>query len=89
MVTPNQRRRVAGTLQERFGVSERRACRLIGQARSTQRLAAPVPDDEEEQLRAWLRDFSTRRPRWGWRRAATGLREEGWTVNNKRIRRLW
>jgi len=76
-------------LQERFGVSERRACRLIGQARSTQRLAAPVPDDEEERLRVWLRDFSTRRPRWGWRRAATGLREEGWTVNNKRIRRLW
>ena len=48
MVTPNQRRRVAGMLMERFGVSQRRACRLIGQARSTQRLAPPVPDDEEE-----------------------------------------
>lgn len=89
MVTPNQRRRVAGMLMERFGVSQRRACRLIGQARSTQRLAAPVLDDEEERLRAWLREFSTRRPRWGWRRAAVGLREEGWRVNNKRVRRLW
>ena len=41
MVTPNQRRRVVGMLMERFGVSQRRACRVVGQARSTQRLARP------------------------------------------------
>jgi len=29
------------------------------------------------------------RPRWGWRRAAVQARQEGWRVNNKRIRRLW
>lgn len=34
-------------LQQRFGVSERRACRVVGQARSTQRLPAPVPSDVE------------------------------------------
>jgi putative transposase len=89
MVTPNQRRRVVGMLVERFGVSQRRACRLVGQARSTQRLEQPIPDDDEEQIRVWLREFSKRRPRWGWRRAATGLREAGWRVNNKRVRRLW
>src|SRR5690348_9557381 len=44
---------------------------------------------EEAELRAWLRTFSTDRPRWGWRRAATMARRAGWTVNNKRIRRLW
>ena len=54
----------------RPGVSERRACRVVGQARSTQRLPAPIPGDEELALRAFLRDFSLRRPRWGWRRAA-------------------
>jgi len=37
----------------------------------------------------WLRDFSVRRPRWGWRRAADGARREGWRVNNKRVQRLW
>jgi putative transposase len=89
MVTPNQRRRVAGMLMERFGVSQRRACRVIGHARSTQRLPPPLPDDEEERLRAWLRDFSKRRPRWGWRRAADALRREGWRINHKRVRRLW
>jgi len=44
---------------------------------------------EEAELRAWLRRFSTDRPRWGWRRAAKVARRAGWQVNDKRIRRLW
>ena len=40
-------------------------------------------------MRAWLRGFSTDRPRWGSRRAAKMARRAGWQVNNKRIRRLW
>ena len=76
-------------LREQFGVTERRACRVVGQPRSTQRLAPPVPSDEELALRSFLRDFARRRPRWGWRRAATEARAAGWAVNNKRIHRLW
>jgi putative transposase len=76
-------------LQQRFGVSERRACQVIGQNRSTQRLVPPTPSDDEVALRAWLRTFSTERPRWGWRRAAKQARREGWRVNDKRIQRLW
>jgi transposase InsO family protein len=76
-------------LTERFGVSERRACKVVGQPRSTQRLSPPVIADVELALRGFLRDFSTKRPRWGWRRAAIQARKEGWQVNNKRIHRLW
>jgi putative transposase len=76
-------------LRGRFGVSERRACQVTGQDRSTQRLDPPTASAEEQQLRAWLRAFATRRPRWGWRRAAKQARREGWTVNDKRIQRLW
>ena len=76
-------------LRERFGVSERRACTVVGIHRSTMRLAPPPLSTEEAELRAWLRRFSTDRPRWGWRRAAKMARRAGWTVNNKRIRRLW
>jgi putative transposase len=76
-------------LSERFGVSERRACRVAGQHRSTQRLDRPAPSPDERRLRAWLRAFATRRPRWGWRRAAKQARREGWVVNDKRIQRLW
>jgi putative transposase len=76
-------------LCERFGVSERRACRLAGQNRSTQRFAARAPSDDEQALRAFLRAFAKQRPRWGWRRAAKQARREGRRVNDKRIQRLW
>ena len=68
-------------------MSERRACRVIGQARSTQRLAPPQPSDDE--LRAFLRSFSAQRPRWGWRRALVAAREAGYVVNHKKVHRLW
>lgn len=89
MVTPNRRRQAVEVLENEFGVSQRRACRVVGQPRSTQRLPAPVPADDEVEIRAWLRAFSKRRPRWGWRRAAKGLRDEGHHINDKRVRRLW
>ena len=76
-------------LAARFGVSQRRACNVIGAHRSTMRLTPPPTTTEETELRAWLRAFSTTRPRWGWRRAAKMARRAGWKVNNKRIRRLW
>ena len=76
-------------VRERFGVSQRRACRVAGQHRSTQRLEPPAPSSEEQQLRVWLRAFALRRPRWGWRRAVKQARREGWVVNDKRIQRLW
>jgi len=76
-------------LRSRFGVSERRACTVVGQHRSTQRLNPPAPSDDEAELRAWLRAFSLERPRWGWRRAYKQLRREGRQVNAKRVQRLW
>jgi putative transposase len=89
MVTPNRRRQAVVELEDVFGVSQRRACRVVGQPRATQRLVPPKPSSEEQQIREWLRAFAKRRPRWGWRRAAKGLRREGWQVNDKKVRRLW
>ncbi|WP_110808572.1 IS3 family transposase [Mycolicibacterium iranicum] len=89
LLTPNRKRRAATMLRERFGVSERRACTVVGIHRSTMRLTPSPVTAEEAELRAWLRRFSTDRPRWGWRRAAKMARRAGWQVNNKRIRRLW
>jgi putative transposase len=73
----------------RFGLSERRACRLVGQHRSTQRLPAPVRRPAEEQLRRRLREIARQHTRWGYRRAAVQLRREGFEVNHKRVQRLW
>jgi putative transposase len=75
-------------IQERHGFSERRACRLLGQPRSTQRRPAPAVADEEQRIRARLRDLARQRPRYGYRRMTALLREEGFCVNHKRIQRL-
>lgn len=75
--------------QRRFGASERRACRVIGQARSTQRRPAPVRPPAEARLRTRLREISRAHPRWGYRRVRIELTKEGWSVNTKRVHRLW
>jgi putative transposase len=80
-------------LQARFGVSQRRACRVAGQHRATQRRPLLAGADEEMRLRARLRRIAREHPRWGWRMAWRVLRREPggpWSgVNHKRIRRLW
>ena len=75
-------------LMGRLAISERRACRAIGQPRTTQRRPAPVPGAEEEALRARLRTLARAHPRYGYRRMTTILRREGYCVNHKRIQRL-
>ena len=69
-------------------MSERRACRLAGQHRSTQR-HEPVAAKDDAALRAQLRRISRERPRWGYRRAHQLLLDDGWELNIKRTRRVW
>jgi putative transposase len=75
-------------LRDRLGVSERWACRVVGQHRSTERYE-PKRADDDAALRAALRKFAADRPRWGYRRAHHQLRQDGWSVNRKRVQRLW
>jgi len=87
-VSPARRRQAVLMLMDRKGLSERRACEIVGQHRSTQRREPCVAVDDAA-LRARLRRFSEKRPRWGYRRAHQQLVEEGWRVNRKRVQRLW
>ena len=73
---------------ERLGVSERRACRVLGQARSTQRHGLRVPDDEPR-LVARIIELAKEYGRYGYRRITALLRGEGWKVNHKRVERIW
>jgi putative transposase len=75
-------------LQARFGVSERRACRCVGQHRSSQRHCR-VHVADEAQLRARLQLLARRHPRYGYRRIHVLLTREGWACNAKRVQRLW
>ena len=72
-----------------FRVSERFACRVVGQHRSTQRHATKIVDIEEAKLRRRLREIAAEHIRWGRRMAYRLLRREGWVVNHKRVHRLW
>jgi putative transposase len=87
VVTPSCRRDVVTHLQVAYRVSERCACRATGFPRSTQRyrsLAAP-----QSELRLRLKELAAVRVRYGYRRLHVLLRREGWTVNAKRIYRLY
>jgi putative transposase len=75
-------------LRDRLGVSERRACRIAGQHRCTQR-HQPQRAVEDGALRAELRAIAARKKRWGYGRAHASLRERGWQINRKRVQRLW
>ena len=72
----------------RLGVSERRACRVLGQARSTQRHRPKVRADEPR-LVARIVELAKRYGRYGYRRITALLRAEGWRVNAKRVERIW
>ena len=75
-------------VREKLEVSERRACRVLGQPRSTQRRQPYVPDDEPR-LVAHMIDLASEYGRYGYRRITALLRQDGWNVNHKRIERLW
>ena len=69
-------------------VSERRACAVLGQHRSTQR-TAPKGREDEERLTADIIALARQYGRYGYRKIAALLRDAGWLVNNKRVERIW
>jgi putative transposase len=69
----------------KFSVSERFACKVLGQHRSTQRKTPKGRADEE----ALTADIIRLASRYGYRRITAMLRSEGWTVNAKRVERIW
>lgn len=79
---------MVGYVQQIFCVSERRACRALGQARSTQRHEAP-PSMEEIRLRERIVALAGEYGRYGYRRVCAMLGREGWAVNHKRVERIW
>lgn len=73
---------------QKLSVSERRACKVIDQPRSTQRLTPYIPDDEP-QLVAQIIELAEKYGRYGYRMITGLLRQDGWKVNHKRVERLW
>lgn len=72
----------------KLGVTQRRACLVLGQHRSTQRKVPTRPDDEAA-LTADIVALAVQYGRYGYRRIAALLRSAGWSVNLKRVERIW
>jgi putative transposase len=71
-----------------LGVSERRACRVLGQSRATQRYLPQVRDDEEP-LTQRIIELASLYGTHGTPRITRMLHREGWRVNHKRVERIW
>jgi transposase InsO family protein len=71
-----------------LGVSERFACRVLGQHRSTQQ-KRPRGADDAAALTADIVELACRYGRYGYRRITALLRDAGWAVNHERVERIW
>lgn len=87
-MSPARRRDAVRFLVRRRRVSERRACTLVGQHRSTQRYR-PQPPELELRLVRRMNELAAEHLRWGYRMIWKLLRAEGFLVNRKRVERLW
>ncbi len=69
-------------------VSERRACRVLGQPRSTQRRKPYVPEDEPRLVKRII-ELASQYGRYSYPKITGLLHLEGWIINKKRVERLW
>jgi len=88
VVSPGQQRAAADYLGERYGIAQRRACRVLGRSRSTWRYRGRRRGDEPALARA-IKKLARRHPRAGYRMIHARLARQGWEVNLKRVHRLW
>jgi len=88
VISPDRKRKAVKQAVQTLDVSERRACRVVGQPRSTQRYHKR-PADDEDFLTSRIIELASQYGRYGYRRVTALLRNEGWIVNHKRVERIW
>ena len=87
VIAPDRKRKAVQEAIEVLDVSERRACRVLGQHRSTQRYDKRVPDNDV-MLTERIIALASQYGRYGYRRVTALLRNKGWIVNHKRVERI-
>src|SRR5215813_3301915 len=87
-MTAARRRLIVDDIREQFHVSQRRVSRALGLARSGLRYT-PVRSDSQAALARRIEELAGAHPRFGYRRIWVLLDREGWTVNEKAVRRLY
>jgi transposase InsO family protein len=75
-------------IRGKYDLSERQACRLVGQPRGTQRYSVIVRADEDALTQAII-GLASQYGRYGYRRITSLLNEAGWSVGTDRVQRIW
>ncbi|WP_182180764.1 IS3 family transposase [Methylobacterium radiotolerans] len=88
LVVPERRRQAVAGIRERCGLSERHACRIVGQHRGTRRYVPTVPADGDALTRAIVA-LASEYGRYGYRRVTALLQADGWPVGKDRVQRIW
>ncbi|MEO1476628.1 MAG: IS3 family transposase [Pseudomonadota bacterium] len=88
LVGPSRKRQFIEHACTELGVSERQACQVVGQHRSTQ-WRKPQKLDDEDALTAAIIELASQYGRYGYRRVTALLKRDGWHVNHKRVARIW
>ena len=81
------RRELVSHVRSAYDLSEKRACGLIGITRWSNRYQSRR--DRQDELRLRIRELAASRVRYGYRRLTVLLCREGWSVNAKRVYRLY
>ena len=83
-----RKRQAVNHVKDELDVSERRACRVVGQHRSTQR-RQPTPRSDQANLTQAVITLAEKFGRYGYRRITALLNREGWRVSVGRVYRIW
>ena len=87
MVTPAARREAVAHLEQGYEMSERRACRVLEMDTSSYHYRSRRPD--QAILESRIKAICQTRVRYGYRRVTALLHAAGWSVNHKRVERIW
>ncbi|MCB0408445.1 MAG: IS3 family transposase [Bdellovibrionales bacterium] len=88
LLSPIKRREAVTHAIDNHGVSERRACKVIGQARTTQRYQ-PKNNEEKEKLRGRIIELAEEYGRYGYRTITDMLNNEGWRIGKDAVYTIW
>jgi putative transposase len=75
-------------IRGKYNLSERQACRIVGQPHGTQRYTVIVRADEDVPTRAIV-ELASQYGRYGYRRITALLNDAGWDVGTDRVQRIW
>ncbi len=87
-LSPERRRQAVEGIREKYSLSERHACRIVGQHRGTQRYTTIVRADEDA-LTGAIISLASQYGRYGYRRITSLLADAGWQVGCDRVQRIW